>query len=183
MGKSIWVIGACLLLCGTLVAACGDEDSSTTGGEDNAAATSGGEGSGAGGDDRGSTVQPTSESKEDYVAKANALCKERTQQIQMEVGELLEDLPANGNGNQRAGLRKLVEKGVAPGLEAEIEELRELGAPEGDEKQIEEILAAIEATITEMRKNPKAFVDDPKAFARTRRLAGPYGIGQCGKAG
>lgn len=185
MSGSIRVFGVCLLLAGLVVAGCGGDDDSTTagGGGDNGSAAAGGEGSDGG--DRGdsSAVEATSESKEEYVAKANALCKKRKLQVQADLLRLFKRLSADGPPDPEANASKIVEEGVAPGLEAEVRELRELGAPEGDEDQVEELLTAIEASFGEAREDPEAFVNDPAAFMDTRRLAREYGIDQCGRPG
>ena len=181
MRRSIAALTVCLLLSGLLAAGCG-EDSSTT---------AAGDGSAEGGREAGGSdvpaapeVQPTSESKAEYTAKANALCKKRKRQIQADLmrifKEVQEEEGSQSQQQQQAGLRKLVEDAVAPGLEAEAEELRELGAPQGDEAQVEEVLAAIEALVAEMRETPQAFATNPAAFEKAQRPARKYGIGACG---
>lgn len=177
MNQAIRVIGVCLLLSGFVVAGCGGDDDGS-GGEGATAGAEAGNGQSESADGSGGELEPTSESKEEYVAEANALCRKQKKQIQADLSKLLQTLP---EGSPQASARKIVEEGLTPGLEAEVEGLRELGAPEGDEEQIEALLVAIEATLAEAREDPKAFVGNASAFAKTRKLAGEYGIGQCGR--
>ena len=182
MSKSIRVFGVCLLLSGLLAAGCGDEEGAPAGGATTGAEASDGQGESA--DGAAGELEPTSESKAEYTAKANALCKKRKRQIQADLmrifKEVQEEEGSQSQQQQQAGLRKLVEEAVAPGLEAEAEELRELGAPDGDEAQVEEVLAAIEALVAEMRETPQAFATNPAAFEKAQRPARKYGIGACG---
>jgi hypothetical protein len=183
MKQAIRVFGVCLLVAGFMVAGCGgDEESSPAGGAADAGQEVGDSPDASGGSpDTTQTpeVEPTSEAKAKYVVKANALCEKRQRQIQDDLKRIVKGLPADGD--ERAGLARVVEQAFAPGLEAELDELHELGAPQGDETQIEEIFAAIEAVIAEMRENPAAFGRSPNGFAQIQELTGSYGIDACGK--
>lgn len=191
MRQSILTMVVLLLLGAFALAGCGgDDDGSATGGGNagnGTAADAGGGNEGAGSPDGGEAgggeaqqIEATSESKDEYVAKANALCRKRMRQISADVASLSGDLPANAD--QEVALRRLVKGVVAPSLEAEAEELRELGAPEGAEQQIEAIVRALEAAVAEARKRPKAFINRSPALAQAQRLAREYGIDACGSA-
>ena len=69
-----------------------------------------------------------------------------------------------------------------PALEAEVRAIRALGAPAGDEAQVEAIVAATEEGIEQMRADPVAVIDrgPPAAFRRAGRLARAYGSQECG---
>lgn len=179
MGNVIRAVGTCLLLCGVLLAGCGGDDDGTGGeGATAGAEADSGQSRSAGGSD--GELEPTPESKEDYVAKANALCSKRRKQIQAELSEFFQEAQGD-EAQRRAVLRGLVEETVAPGLKAEAEELRRLGAPQEDVGEVEAVIAAIEAVAAEARKDPETFAENPAALNEAQRLARSYGIGQCGR--
>jgi len=181
MKEAIRVSGVCLLLAGFVLAGCGGGDESTPAGSA-AGNGSGQEAGGSGGSvDSGETpeIEPTSETKAKYVAKANAICEKRRKQIRAQLTRVVKALPKNSG--EEAGLDNVVEDAFAPGLEAELDELLELGAPQGGEEQIEEIFAAIEAVIAEMREDPAAFGRSPNSFKESERLTAAYGIDECGR--
>jgi hypothetical protein len=188
MRGSIGVLAACLLLSGFVVAGCGGGGDEGTTSEGGAAATAGtGEGeSQAGGEasDSGSqgAEEPTSEAKADFVEKADAFCEEQQQQLRAELRKILN----NGNGSktpgaQQAALSGLAEDAIGPAMQAEAEELQALGAPEGDEEQVEAIAASLEAIATKARKDPKGLVTSPNPFGTAQRLANEYGLIACGR--
>jgi hypothetical protein len=85
-----------------------------------------------------------------------------------------------GEGGQRATVHKLVDGVIAPGLEAEADELRALNGPRGAQKKIQAIAAAIDAAAAKARKDPQAFVTDATAtLAKAQRLARAYDVNNC----
>ncbi len=173
-------------------------DESGSGGESSSGGAGGESGNGGGsgsesrgGESPGAAESPgapapkaestSAESKADFIVKTNALCAKRLQQIQTDVREIFES--AKGEGSQQAALLKLVDDAIAPGLEAEADELGALEPPQGDAGKIEEIVAAIEAAVAEARKDPQAFLtNSTAALAKPQQLARAYGIGSCGRA-
>jgi hypothetical protein len=68
---------------------------------------------------------------------------------------------------------------LVPVLNREIEELDALGAPEGDEEQVEEIIASLEGAAGEIEAEPAlAFEGEP--LAESGELAKAYGFRVCG---
>lgn len=181
MSNSIRAAGVCLLAVGVMIAGCGDDDGSAIGGPTTDAGANGGQ-TGSAASASAGKLEPTSESKEEYVAKANALCKKRRQRLQADLKKAFEEAQDAEGSEQQQALRGLVVDLVAPGMEAETDELRELGAPEEDAARVEAIVAAIEAVAAEAREDPRAFATDSSALAEVQRLARRYGIAECGRA-
>jgi hypothetical protein len=70
---------------------------------------------------------------------------------------------------------------VIPALEAEVRAIRALGAPAGDERRVEAILAATERGIEQIRADPVGVLDGPPpALREAGRLARAYGSAECG---
>ncbi len=144
------------------VAGCGDND------EDASSAAAG---------DAASSL-----TKAQYIAKANAICTRRQR-------KLLKDLGAYSlayrkrHPDKRAsahafpgGLRTV---GI-PGMQAQLNELRELGWPSDDQGEAEAFLEALEEAIFSVRERPRTSGDQfLRDFEKSRDLARDYGIGAC----
>jgi hypothetical protein len=142
----------------------------------------GGAPSGAGESPAGATA-PKAASKSDFVVKANALCVKRREQVQAAVAAIFKGIEGKESESSRqSAVRKLVDRAVAPKLEAEAEELRALEPPRGDAGKVEAIAAAIEAGVAEAREDPQAFIGGGSSpLTKPQRLARRYGIGACGR--
>ncbi len=196
MGKPVLTVVLCLLLgCAIPLAGCGggggDSGSTENGGEAAAGANAGREGGGGGsGEEAGeagestsggeeSTLAPTSESKQEFVVKATSLCKKQQKSMRAGVLDFLKSAK-DSKASVQASQRRFVEEVLAPGFEAEAEGLRNLGAPEGEEEQVEAVIAAIELAIEEARRDPSAYFGGAPVFKEASRVPAAYGIPACG---
>ena len=186
MRGPIWALAACLILV-AVVAGCGgggDEGKTTTGageGSTTAAGTEGGQkGSQSERERQGSSsrdgTEPRSAAKAEFVAKANSFCEKQRQQLQSK----LQQITQAAKGSQKAALTRFSKEAVGAAMKAEAEELRALGPPEGDEEEVEAIIASIEAIATEARENPATLASNASLFAKARKLAQAYGVDACG---
>jgi hypothetical protein len=134
---------------------------------------------GCGGSSGDSTITESSISKDQYIIKANGICERGTKKIQTDFGVFLKE-KENVTKPTNADYTELYEKVLAPNVSAEIEELRELGAPKGDGSEIEAILVAREGSMTRAEEDPEAIVNDSKkVFGKASKLAGDYGLKLC----
>lgn len=142
----------------------------------------GGDDGDASGDDAASDGGAPALTKAVFVSKAKAICTRRKR-------ELLKDLSDYSLAYRRkhpdkrasahafpGGLREV---GI-PGLQAQLDELRELGVPSDDDGEAEAYLAAFQEAIDSVRERPRTtglqFIKD---FQRSRDMARAYGIGAC----
>lgn len=133
-------------------------------------------GCGGGGDDA-STASLT---KAEFIKQANAVCKKGEEQIET-------DFAAYVKGHEdirkptEADFSKLVDSVLVPNAEKEIEDLRALGLPSGDEDQVEAILEAREESVEAAEDEPEVVVKDgEKVFGKASELAISYGLEDCG---
>lgn len=69
---------------------------------------------------------------------------------------------------------------MAPALRREVREIRALGAPAGDERQVERFLAATEAVSERIEGDPMAIVQSKRnGLRRPATLAERYGVESC----
>jgi hypothetical protein len=115
-------------------------------------------------------------SKEDFVAQANQICKTASDETDAASEEALsadptdEEIEAFWNDTAR------------PSVESQVQQIRDLGAPEGDEAEIDALLAAVESATEETQQAAEAGTvgEGPDPFAEADRLSAAYGLTECG---
>lgn len=116
--------------------------------------------------------------KAEFVAKGDAICERTDKRQATEFGVYVEE---NGENKSKAGEEDLVTNIGLPAIRIEIEELRELGVPAGDEEEIAAILDEAEEAVEEAEEDPGKVLreaDDP--FREVEKLAKAYGFKECG---
>ena len=129
-------------------------------------------GCGGGGDDSTST---SSLAKPAWIAKADAICQQGNQEIEQAANEQF------GKQSQQptdAQVQQFTTETVVPSVQKQIDQIRDLGAPSGDEDQVNEILDTVQADI-DKAKSANTLSDD--SFADGNALATQYGLKVCGQ--
>jgi hypothetical protein len=112
--------------------------------------------------------------KEEFIAQADALCTREDREVDQAAQRL-------GKNPSQAEQREFVTGTSLPNIQGQIDGIRELGAPEGEEQQVTEFLDTAQAALDEAEANPDVFLgeqgQDP--FAETRQLARELGLKQC----
>ena len=124
-----------------------------------------------GGDD---TTQLT---KAEFTKQANAGCKEHSK----ERDELFKKVTSELDASEvtRADQENLIDEVLLPPFEKDIENLKSLGAPAGDEQQVEEIIKAMEDAIKNVEEKPLVALRTNSQFAEARAAAVKYGLDDC----
>ena len=128
-------------------------------------------GCGGGGDDSTST---SSLAKPAWIAKADAICQQGNQEIEQAANEQF------GKQNQEptdAQIQQFTNESVVPSVQRQIDEIRDLGAPSGDEDQVNKILDTVQADID---KAKSAGDVENSTLADGNALAKQYGLKVCG---
>lgn len=124
-------------------------------------------------------VQASSLSKAQFVKQANAICQKTKFDLNKE-GEAF--VKQHAGGAQREELfGDLARTIFLPAIEAEMAAIRELGAPKGEEEEVEAILSAQQAGIDEMRElaAAAAVTELESPFAEASKKFGAYGLSAC----
>ena len=113
--------------------------------------------------------------KEQFLEQGNAICAAGNAELDAE-GATLGTAPTPGEIEDFA-LNELV-----PNVQNQIDELRGLTPPEGDEETVDEILKAAEEGVAAIEQNPASAFDDGGAdpFGQANQLAADYGLVACG---
>jgi len=134
---------------------------------------------GCGGDDASSSSR--SISKEEFVVKADAVCKRGTKRMEAGLAGFL----TSGEKLQKpsqAESEKFIVTVLTPSLKREIKEIQALGVPEGDEEKVGAIVDALEEGLETAEDNPDVIAAGSTdiVFGIASRLAGEYGLETCG---
>jgi len=132
---------------------------------------------GCGGDDNDSGTTTSSLTKPEFVAKANAICKNGNDQINQEGNATF----SKGKPTQ-ADEEKFATDTIIPNVQKQIDDIEALGAPAGDEAQVKAITDSAQKDLDAAKSDPTLFTDASKGdpFAATNKLANAYGLTVCG---
>jgi ABC-type lipoprotein release transport system permease subunit len=126
-------------------------------------------GCGSGDDDSGTS----SLTKSEWIAKADAICQQGNQEIEQAAQQQF--------GNQKptaAEVQQFATGTALPNTQTQVDKIRALGAPSGDEDQVNHILDTVQA---EVDKAKAAGDIEDSTFAEGNSLAKQYGLKVCGQ--
>jgi hypothetical protein len=132
---------------------------------------------GCGGD---SSTAAGSISKEEFIAKADAVCKKGTERMQAAIARVLKD-QRNLTKVSKADQEKIVKTVMVPSVSRETKELRALGVPDGDDERVDAMITALEEGAETAERNPEAVTGSSDViFGIASRIGGEYGLTACG---
>jgi hypothetical protein len=146
---------------------------------------------GCGGDDNTTTVSGASGatgaqgaplSKDAFLAKANAICKQGDQDISQAGKQFFKSLGLSQNQQPSADqFKQFATQTLVPKVQAQISAIEALPAPSGDEDQVTAITDSAQQSLDKIKADPSLLEasggDDP--FANTDKLAKDYGLDEC----
>jgi hypothetical protein len=116
-------------------------------------------------------------SKVEFVRQADEICVATESRIEAAA----DDLVTQKKDPAPAEVERIAVDIVIPALRSEVSAIEALGAPEGDEEDVEEILAATEEGIAAIEADPQGLLDGPPAaLRRAGTLSRAYGAQECG---
>jgi hypothetical protein len=159
----VWIAGAGALI----VSGCGSTDSSTKGDSLSEGSTPSG---------------TTALTKAAFVKEASAICKEGSDKIQTEEKPFFQEhgIKSKTSATKKQG-EEFISDVVGPSVQAQAEGVAELGAPKGDELEVEGIVGGIEKVAEAAEEAPASIlVETPKGpLARVNEAAEAYGVDEC----
>jgi predicted small secreted protein len=133
-------------------------------------------GCGGGGEDSSSGK---SISKEDFIAKADAICEKGTKRLQAAIFAAVKK-PQNLTKVSEADQIKIVKTAMVPNVSREVKELRALGIPDGDDEKVDAMIGALEEGVETAEQDPQAVTNSSDVvFGIASRIAGEYGLTAC----
>ena len=143
---------------------------------------------GCGGDDGGSDTTPADApgpiSKEEFVAEGNEICEASNEELVSGIEEFAEDNGLEGDDQpSQEQLDELASEVVLPSIANQVDAIRGLGIPKGQEKEVGAFLDNAETTIEELEADPSLLTDPQTSpFIEVNKEAIDLGLVSCGEA-
>lgn len=122
----------------------------------------------------------TALSKSEFIKEGNAVCKKGNQKINQAANTQF----PKGAKHTQADFTNFVNDTVIPSVQSQIDGIKALGAPTGDEALVNSITASAQSALDKVKKDP-TLVTGNKAdpFAQANKAATAYGLTVCGSGG
>lgn len=143
-----------------------------------------------GGDDGDSTAAETSSdtdapalTKAEFIKQGDKICATASK----EYNEGIEDFSTENEVSQAKGPTEEQEEEVLaeivlPRIKVEMEELRELGPPDGEEERVDVIFTGVEEVVAEGEDDPSTVAGNENPFADPNAEAKAFGFKVCGQS-
>jgi hypothetical protein len=139
-------------------------------------------GCGSSSDNSSSEESTASITKAELIKQGDAICATSEKEAEAEFEEFGEE---NGISESKepteAQKEELATSILLPSVSSQIEEIRALGAPSGEEEEVSEILDTVEEEVEEGEAEPAALFESGEPFAEGNKMAREYGFKVCGQ--
>jgi hypothetical protein len=133
-----------------------------------------------GSSDSGSEITASSITKAEFVKKVDAICTRRNTELEGELAKFIKSTNFNPREGTEDAYITLVGQFYVPALKRESARIRALGAPQGDEDEVGELVEALERGLETAEKEPKKVVDlSSVVFKESNQLGKEYGLTAC----
>ena len=120
-----------------------------------------------------SSTATTALTKTEFLAKANAICTTGNNQIAAANAKL-------GKNSSHAQVVAVVKTTTVPSIQAQIDGIRAVGAPSGDQATVTNLLNLAQADLNKVKSNPALLATGGTSpFADFAKVAHPYGLKAC----
>ncbi len=147
----------------------------------------GGGSDGASASGSGSTITTSSLNKEEFIKRASKACQALREDIFEQVSAYLgKHTPEHPNRVQETTVfADMVRAVLLPIIRKEIDAIRELGAPAGDEDEVETMLTTEQEEVDSLAKLKHAVsrFQIERYFAQAAKLFEEYGLNECANGG
>ena len=128
-----------------------------------------------------STSTTAALTKAQFDKQGNAICKKGNQQIN-KVGNQTFTKKKYPNGPPPKSVQvKFATDTVIPSVQTQIDGIKALGAPKGDEAKVNTIVTSAQGALDQAKKDPTVLLQNgPGPFKATNKLAKAYGLTVCG---
>jgi hypothetical protein len=140
---------------------------------------------GCGSSDNSSSESTASLTKAEFVKEGNAICTKGNAQLDSEFEAFSKEHGiSETKAPSKAVQEEAAEEILIPAITTQVEELRALGTPEGDEGEVDEILTGAEEAVEEGEEDPASLIGNGSGgFTEVNKLAREYGLTVCGEEG
>jgi hypothetical protein len=132
-----------------------------------------------GGNDTTTTASLT---KAEFLKQGNQICDEGNKEINAGFEEFLKkNNLSHRQKPTQAQREEVAETVILPGVAKQVEGVKALGAPSGEEEKVDAIIEGAEEAIEEAEEDPAAFVNEEGGdpFKEVDKLTSEYGLTSC----
>jgi hypothetical protein len=135
---------------------------------------------GCGGGDDSDTTGGDSLTKAEFIKQGDAICEKANDQSEAEAEKFAKENDFKLERPTKEQLEEAVTEILVPNFNRQVEDLKALGVPEGDEEQVEEMIGSLETAADEIEGDP-SLVFEEQVLKEPAQLAEDYGFKVCGK--
>jgi hypothetical protein len=130
--------------------------------------------------DNSTTSTTAALSKAAFLKQGNAICKKGNNQINSAANKAF----PKGKKPTKADENKFATDTLIPDIQTQIDGVKGLGAPKGDEAKVTAIVTSAQAALDKIKADPTlAFQNKSDPFAKSNKLTNAYGLTACGGGG
>jgi hypothetical protein len=135
------------------------------------------------GSDSSTTDTTASITKAEFVKQGNAICKEGNEEIEGEFEKFAkENTLSEKKAPTEAQLEEAAEQFLIPAITRQVEGLRALGAPSGEEEKVNTLLDNAETALEEVEEDPSLLSGEKsEPFEDVNKEARAVGLTTCGE--
>lgn len=124
-----------------------------------------------------STSSSSKITKAEFLRKGNAICAAGNKEINAQGKKIF----GKNRKPTKAQLKQFATQVLVPSVEKQVNQIKALGAPAGDEAKVKAILDAADQGVAKGKQDPLVLVKDSgDPFKRANKLARDYGLNVCG---
>jgi hypothetical protein len=146
---------AALFLAGLVVAGCGSSSNSS------------------------STEATAAISKAEFVKQGNAVCVKGEKAQEAEINAYIKKHGLENQEPTKAQEAEIVETVFAPNIQSQIDGVKALGAPSGEEQQVDSALELSQQTLEKIEASPELAFGKENAFAAAGKQLHALGLKEC----
>ena len=132
-------------------------------------------------DDNSDSTAAAAATKAEFIKQGDAICEKGSKAIEDGAEEFAEENDVDTEKPTKAQQEEVIVDVVAPGVREQAEGIDELGAPSGDEEEVEAIVAAVKGGAEELEDEPGLLLEEENPLEKGAKLAGKYGFKACGQ--
>jgi hypothetical protein len=135
---------------------------------------------GCGSSSSSSSTTTAAISKAEFLKKANTVCKKGNQKINKVDKSIFE----TNKKPTKAQEMQFATGTLIPGIQEELDGIKALGAPKGDEAKVNQIVTTAQDTLDKIKNDPTIlFTSSTDPFKAANKLSNAYGLTVCGAGG
>jgi hypothetical protein len=134
---------------------------------------------GCGSSDSTTTEKTTAITKAEFVAKGNAVCVKGEKAQEAEFNAYVKKHGLENKKPSKAQEAELVETVLAPNIQSQIDGVKALGAPSGEEQQVNSAVELSQQTLEKIEANPELAFGQENSFAAAGKQLHALGLKEC----